>query len=126
VDVFLPLPIIGSVMPLRTAAGCAAQLILREVQFVGIELRVVLQDTPGKRVVFLAEPHEAAEAHDRIGHLAGALLDHHALDRSDLLTVRAADRRSLDLVAGDEAVGFANVAALCRRLHHLAPSSVRS
>jgi len=113
-------------VPFRTAPGSAAQLILVEVQLVGIELRVVLQDAPGKRVVFLAEPHEAAEAHDRIGHFAGPLLDHHALDRPDLLTVRAADGRSLDLVAGDQALGFANVTALCRRLHHLAPSCVRS
>jgi hypothetical protein len=108
-------------MPLRVAAGSAAQLVFRHVQLIGVELGIVFQDAPGKRVVFLAQAHEAAEAHDRIGDLAGPLLDHHAFDGSDLLSVRAADRSSLNLVAGDQGVGFADVAALFRGLHHHAP-----
>jgi len=122
VNVLFPFPVIGRVMAFGRPARRAAKLVFGEVELIGIELGVVLQDAPGQRVVFLAKPHEPAEAHDRISDLSGPLLDHHPLDRPDLVAVGTADRSSLDLIAGDQVMGLANVAALCRRLHHLAPS----
>ena len=109
-------------MPFGGTARSTAKLIFRQVQLVGIQLRVVLQHAPRQRIVLFTETHEAAEAHHRIGNLARALLDHDAFDRSDLFTVGPTDRRSLDLVARDEIMRLADFAALTGRLHRFSPS----
>src|SRR5205823_12618379 len=56
------------------------ELVLGEVDEIAAEIGVVFQRRPRHRVIILAHAHEAAEAQDRIGDLAGDLVDHHALD----------------------------------------------
>jgi hypothetical protein len=83
--------------------------LLADVDLVTLKFRVVGEQGPRQRVVVLADAHEAAKAHDRVGDLAADLVDHDPLDIADLVAVRAVDRGSLDLVAADEAVAFAGV-----------------
>jgi len=53
-----------------------------------------------------AHPEKAAEAEDRIGNIASELVDHQALNRSDLAAIGSTHRRTLDSVAGDQAMGL--------------------
>src|SRR6185312_6751388 len=66
----------------------------------------------------VADAQEAAEAQYRVGHPAAQLVDHHALDRPDLLIIGTIHRGALDLVAADQISGLAFV---CR---HLVLSSI--
>jgi hypothetical protein len=50
----------------------------------------------------VAEAEKAAEAHDRVSHLAAALVQHHAFDLTDVLAVRPIDIRTFHLVTADE------------------------
>src|SRR5262245_63352809 len=58
----------------------ALELLLADVDLVAAELRIVREQRPWQRVVVLADAHEAAEAHHRIGDLPADLVDHDALD----------------------------------------------
>src|SRR5438128_1729259 len=53
----------------------AAQLLIREVELVGIEALVVPQHAPRQRAIFLADAEKTAKGHHRIGNLAAALID---------------------------------------------------
>src|SRR5262249_29473515 len=89
--------------------GRALELPLPDVDLVALERRIVAEQRPRQRVVVLADAHETAETHDRVGDLAAELVDHDALDLADPVAVRTVDRRSLHLVAADETDGFALV-----------------
>jgi hypothetical protein len=52
--------------------------------------------------VVVADAKEAAERQHRVRQLAALLVDHDTLDRTDLGTIGAIDRSSLDLVAADQ------------------------
>jgi hypothetical protein len=47
--------------------------------------------------VIVSDAQEAAEAENRVRHPAADLVDHHALDRADLLSVGAIDGGAFDL-----------------------------
>src|SRR4051794_33112592 len=86
-------------------AGRVLQPLLVEVDHVAADLGVVGQEAPRQRVVALAQAEEAAEGHDRVGHLAGDLVDHEVVHRAEPLALVVVDRRALDLVGGDQLVG---------------------
>ena len=54
----------------------------------------------------LAHAEEAAERHDRVGDLAGELVDHEARHRAESLALAVVDRRALDLARGDQLLGL--------------------
>src|SRR3954464_6949146 len=54
----------------------------------------------------LAQAQKAAEGHDRVGDLAGALVDHEAGNRPEALALPVVDRRALDLGRGDQLIGL--------------------
>src|SRR5258705_1799674 len=66
----------------------------------------------------VADAKEAAEAQCRVGLLAAQLVDHHALDRPDLLIIGTKHRGALDLVAADQIAGLAFICS------HVALSSI--
>jgi hypothetical protein len=51
--------------------------------------------------MIVAYTQKAAKAQDRVRDLAGPLVNHHALNRTDLRFVRSENRSALDLVASD-------------------------
>src|SRR3954451_9934220 len=91
---------------LASVAGRVLQPLLVEVDHVAADLGVVGQEAPGQGVVALAQTQEAAERHDRVGHLAGDLVDHEVVHRAETLALAIVDRRALDLVRGDQLVGL--------------------
>src|SRR5262249_41887800 len=95
------------------------ELLLADIDLVAAELRIVGEQRPGQRVIVLADAHEAAEAHHRIGDLAAELVDHDPLDLAGALAVRAIDGGSFHLVAADETSGFAALEG--RPLRHVDP-----
>src|SRR5918998_123984 len=60
------------------------------------------QHAPGQRVVALTQPEKAPEAHDGIRDLPRALADHEVVNRAELLVLAVENRRTLDLVGGDQ------------------------
>src|ERR1700730_3930620 len=96
-----PIPALMLAVP-----GRPFELLLGDIDFIAVEPWVVGQYRPRQRIVIFADPHEAAEAHDRIGDLAADLVDHDPFDSTGLFAVRAIDRRAFHLVAADEAHGF--------------------
>src|SRR4029077_1558192 len=64
------------------------ELLFGDVDLIAAELGIVRQKRPWQRIVILAEAYEAAKTHHRIGDLAAALVDHHALDLADAIAVR--------------------------------------
>src|SRR4051794_12874069 len=95
----------GGALAVRVA-GRVLQPLLVEVDHVAADLGVVGQEAPRQGVVALAEAEEAAEGHDRVGHLAGDLVDHEVVHRAEPLALVVVDRRALDLVGGDQLVGL--------------------
>src|SRR3978361_2105625 len=87
--------------------GGSLELLLADIDLVTAERRVVGQQGPWQRIVVLAHPQEAAEAHDRIRDLAADLVDHNALYLAHPVAVGPVDRRALDLVAADQAGSLA-------------------
>src|SRR5436190_2559183 len=86
----------------------AAQLLIRQVELIGVEILIVAQHAPWQRAIFLADTEEAAEGHHGIGDLAAAFIDHDAFDRADPVAIATADRGAFDLVAGDQMRGLAH------------------
>src|SRR5215208_8383823 len=69
------------------------KLLLRDVHLVAAEPFVVGQEGPGHRVIVFTDPQEATEAHHGVRDLPRALLDHHAFDLSNVVSVRPIDLR---------------------------------
>src|ERR1700681_2676588 len=86
--------------------GRPFELLFGDVDLVAVELWIVGQYRPRQRIVVFAEPHETAEAHDRISDLAADLVDHDPFDSAGLFAIRTVDRSTFHLVAADEAYGF--------------------
>src|SRR5205085_1632254 len=113
-----PIVIVHSTLPLAIgAAGFVEpgfadrrplQLLVREIELVGVEIFVVAQDAPWQRPVFLANAEKAAKGHDRIGDPAATFVDHDALDCADPVAIAAPHRRAFHFVAGDQTRGFAH------------------
>src|SRR3954454_10556037 len=74
----------AAVVPVPCAGGAVfrrrLELLVGDVDLIAAEPLVVGEQRPRHRIMVLAEAEEAAEAHPRIGNLAGHLVDHHALD----------------------------------------------
>ena len=52
--------------------------------------------------MIVSDTEKAAEAQNRVRDLAGPLVDHDALDRTDLRFIRSVNRSAFDLVAADQ------------------------
>src|SRR6185312_13272412 len=89
-----------------TVVRRALELAFGHAGNVAAERGFIFQRLPGQRVVVVADTEKAAEGEYGVGHLAAHLVDHDALDRTDLVPVGAIDRGSLDLVAADQVAGF--------------------
>src|SRR5690349_15708447 len=79
---------------------------LVQVDHVAALAGVVAQRLPGQGMAAPAHAEEAAEGHHRVGDLAGELVDHEVVGRAQALALAIVDRRALDLVRGDQAVGL--------------------
>src|SRR3979490_321159 len=77
------------------------ELIFGNAGAIAAKVGVVLQRLPGQGIVVVADPEETAETQDSVRDLAGHLIDHDALDRSDLGIVSSIHGRSFDLIAAD-------------------------
>src|SRR5207248_8163721 len=60
-------------------------------------------------MIVLADPEKAAERHDGVLDLSGALVDHHIAHRPEVVAVAAVDIGALDLVGRDQLHGFVDV-----------------
>src|SRR5882724_10908329 len=107
-DVSLPVSADHTGIPARREYGGIAELVFRDVELVGVELRVVAQHAPRQCAIFVADPEEAAKRHDRIRDLSGELIDHDTLDRTEFRSIRAPNRGTFDFVACDQAGSFAS------------------
>src|SRR5690348_12658218 len=99
----------------------AAKLLLGDAGTVSADPRVVFQGLPGQGIVVVAEAEEAAEAEHGIGHAPADLVDHHALDRADLVVVGTVHRGAFDLVAADQISELAFVDFSCGHSHRNPP-----
>ena len=83
----------GSVRPVPAIVvavfGRALKLLLGHAGTIATEVGVVFQRLPWQPVVVIANSEDAAEAEHGIRYPAAHLVDHHPLDRSDLLVVSA-------------------------------------
>ena len=52
--------------------------------------------------MIVPDTKKAAKAQNRVRDLAGSLVDHDALDRTDLRFIRSVHRSALNLVAADQ------------------------
>src|SRR5687768_17289138 len=91
--------------------GCIPQLIFRDARRVAMESRGVMLLLPWDRMGLASQTQEAAERGYGINDVTTDLLDHEALDRPDLLSVRIVNRGALDAAALNQ-----RVSRTCRRL----------
>jgi len=92
--------------------------LLVQIDDVGADRRIVGQHRPRQRVIAPADAQETAERHHRVGDPAGDLVDHDVVDRAERLALAIAHGRALDLVARDQARGFAGLEIVLRILIH--------
>src|SRR6266478_2774930 len=107
-DVSLPVAADHAGIPAGREHGRIAELILRDVELVGVEIWVISQHAPRQSAVLVADAEEAAKSHDRIRDLSGALIDHDAFDRAEFLSITAPNGRTFNFVACDQAGSFAS------------------
>jgi hypothetical protein len=93
-------------LPSGRKSGRVAQLVLRDVQLIGVKARTVAQHTLRQGAIFIANTEEATKRHHRIGDLASTFVDHNALNGTQFLAAAATNRRTFDLVTRDQATGF--------------------
>ena len=63
------------------------ELVLGQIDAIATEVGVVFQGCPRHWIVIFAHAEKATKTQDRIHYLAADLVDHHALDRTDLFLV---------------------------------------
>jgi hypothetical protein len=73
---------------------------------IAAEVGIVFQRLPGQRIVVVANPQKSTEAQHGVGHLAAHLVDHNALDGSDLRFVGAVNRSAFNLVTANQITLF--------------------
>src|SRR5215475_8364903 len=78
------------------------ELLLRKGGAVPPQAGVIREGLPGERIVVAADAQEAAKAEHSIRHLAAALVDHDALDGSNMLAFGVIDIRAFHFIAPDE------------------------
>jgi hypothetical protein len=67
-----------------TELGRVFELLLRNIRAESAKRLIVTQGAPGNRIVAVTETHEAAEAHDSVGHASGQLVDDEVIDLTDI------------------------------------------
>src|SRR3984893_13261304 len=107
-DVSLPLSADHTSIPAGRECGSMAKLVFRDVELVGVELRVVTQHAPRQCAIFVADTEEAPKRHDRIRDLSGELIDHDMFDRTEFRSIGAPNRGTFDFVARDQAGSFSS------------------
>ena len=75
------------------------QHLLSDVRAETAKRRIVVQCTPRDRIVIVAEAHEPTEAHDRVGHATGGLIDDQVVDLTDIFVARTLHFRAMDVFA---------------------------
>ena len=86
--------------------GAALQPALVEMDNITSQIRVVFQHGPGKRMVVVSNPEEAAERQDRVRDLSRQLVDHQIVNRAEVVAGRVEDFRPLHLIGCDEVACF--------------------
>src|SRR5690606_11359506 len=87
--------------------GRFLDLLLGEIDDIAAALGIVGQRLPGQRIMFAAEPEQAAERQHGIARLARDLVDHEALDRAEPLALPVIDRGPFHAIRSDEGVALA-------------------
>src|SRR5262249_48818049 len=82
-----------------TELGRVFELLLRNSRAESTERLIVSQGAPGNRIVAVTETHEAAKAHDGVGHASGQLVDDEMVDLTDIPAIGSIDRGSVDVFA---------------------------
>src|SRR5262249_23641261 len=82
------------------------ELLLSNVGAVPTKAGVIGEGSPWDRIVVAADAEEAAKAEHGIGHLAAALVDHDALDGTNMLAMGVIDIRAFHFIAPDETSGL--------------------
>ena len=62
---------------------------------------------PGQGIMVVTNSQEPTKTQHCVRHLAAHLVDHHSIDRADLLIVHTVDGGAFNLVAADESSSFA-------------------
>jgi Family of unknown function (DUF6328) len=106
VDITLPVALDPHGVPSARENWRIAELVLRDVEFVGIETFVIMQQVPRQSAIFVADAEEAAKRHHCIRYLSTHFIDHDALDRAEFFSIAAAHRSAFNLVACDQVSGL--------------------
>src|SRR5918994_6981629 len=83
-QVLLALPIRPVLIATREA-GCLPKLLCGDLDAIPSQAGVVIEHAPGHGVLVRTHAEKAAERHHRIGHTSTDLVDHHPLNRADVL-----------------------------------------
>src|SRR5258708_26504069 len=106
----MQLGFLRAIAPIKILVGAegwrAAQFFIVDVEFVGLEFRIVLEAPPRQRKQIGSDAEYPDETGDRVGNLAADLVDHQPLDVADPLATRPSHRGALDPVARDQLVRF--------------------
>jgi DNA-binding IscR family transcriptional regulator len=79
-----PFPILPRIV---AELGRIFELLLGNVSAEPAQRPIVGQRAPGNRIVAVAETHEAAKAHDGVGHASRQLVDDEVIDLADVLAI---------------------------------------
>ena len=90
----------------RDVMGSALEAVTVDVDDVSAHPRIVAQCPPRQGMVALAHPKEAAKRHDVVGHLTVSLIQHHVVNRPELLSLHVVDVGPGHLASGDQVTGF--------------------
>ena len=66
----------------------------------------ILREVPGEGIMIVSDTKKATKAQNRVRDLPGPLVDHDALDRTDLRVIPLVNRSALNFVAADQANCF--------------------
>src|SRR5437868_5894682 len=80
----------------------ALELPFRDAGPITSDAGIILQRLPRQRIVIITDTEEAAKAKHGVRDFSAHLVDHDALDRTDLLIIGAIDGGAFNLVTSDE------------------------
>jgi hypothetical protein len=100
-----PTPVVVSAVFRRTL-----EVLLGDAGPVATEAGIVLERLPRHRIMIVSDTQKTAKAQNRVRDLAGSLIDHDTLNRTDLRFFRSINRGALDLVTTDQTVSLPSVA----------------
>src|ERR1700687_1470616 len=104
----MQLRFLRAIAPVEILVGAegrrAPQLVLVDIELIGFEGGVVGETRPRQRQQAGSHAEKPAETEDRVGHLAGDLVDHQPFDMADLVAVRPPHHSAFDPVTGNQLV----------------------